>query len=149
MLQILNQKDAQKVKLQKQDDIDAMQISHGGSNGDGAKEGNGAHGEELISWTHLSSEVDIVFLITTEIVASVESSDFLLVGVHDSVFTAEAATPQVAAVGNNLPCGSFFSVGHIMAAAEGAASLPDSTDWGTISVADFVGDAAAPWVVAR
>jgi hypothetical protein len=126
-----------------------MEISHGGRYWDGAKEGNGAHGEEFISWAHLSSKVDIVFLITTEIVASVENSDFLFIGVHDSVFTTEAATPEMAAVGNNFPGSSFFSVGHIMTTAEGAASLSDSTDWGTVSVTDFVGDAAAPWVVAK
>ena len=126
-----------------------MQISHGGSNGDGAEEGNGAHGEEFVSWAQLSSKVNIVFLIATEVVASIECSDFLLIGVHDSVFTTEAATPEMAAVGNDFPGSSFFSVGHIMTTTEGAAALSDSSNWGTVTITDVVGDTAAPWVVAK
>jgi hypothetical protein len=126
-----------------------MQISHGGRYRDGAKEGNGAHGEEFVSWAHLSSKVDIVFLIATEIVASIENSYFLLIGIHDSVFTTEPATPQMAAVGNDFPGSSLFCVGHIMTTTEGAASLFDGSNWGTVTIADFVGDAAAPRVVTK
>ncbi len=88
-------------------------------------------------------------MIATKIVASIENSDFLLIGVHDSVFTTEAAAPEMAAVRNDFQGRSFFSVGHIMTAAEGAASLFDGSNWGTVTIADFVGDAAAPWVVTK
>ena len=120
-----------------------MEISHG------AEEGDGAHCEEFVSWAQFSSIVDVVFLIEAEVVASIEDSNFLLIGVHDSVFTAEAATPVITAVGDNLPGSSFFSVGHIMTTAERAASLFDGTNWGSVSVVDFVGDAAAPWMMAK
>ena len=88
-------------------------------------------------------------MIEAKIIASIENSDFLFIGVIDSVFTTEAATPVMAAVGNDFPGSSFFSVGHIMTATEGAASLSDGSNWSTDSIADFVGDAAAPWVVAK
>jgi len=85
-----------------------MRISDGRRNGDWAKERNGAQCEEFVSWAQFSSKVDVVFLIAAEIVASIENSNFLLGGVHDSVFTTEAATPQMAAVGNDFPGSSFF-----------------------------------------
>lgn len=137
------------MKLQKRRCYWCHAWSNGGRYRDGAEEGNGAHGEEFVSWAHLSGKVDIVFLIEAKIIASIENSDFLLIGVIDSVFTTEAAAPVMAAVGNDFPGSSFFSVGHIMTATEGAASLSDSSNWSTDSIVDFVGDAAAPWVVAK
>jgi hypothetical protein len=94
-----------------------MQISYLRRYWDRAKEWDGAHGEDLVSWAHLSSEVDIILLVAAEIVASIENSNFLVIGIENSVFTAETANPVMAAVGDDLPSSSFFCVDHIMAAA--------------------------------